>query len=363
MRGETGYRRFGARGKVLAGMCCMLLACATAQASVAVLLEQPYGKLGRFDPGGHSAIYLDHVCAASPVELRPCRAGELGVVISRYDGIAHYDWVAIPLMAYLYAVDSAEDIPETMDKPAEVLLRDRYRRAHLELVAPDTADGRAPEGNWYELAGSAYDRTIYGFSVKSTPEQDVGLIAEFNDSKNVARYNGVYANCADFSRVVLNRFYPHAVRRNYIADLGVTSPKSVARGLAHYSAKHPGTDLQVFMIPQVKGTLPRSHPAEGVTEGILKRYSVPLVVLSPATTAAVFVAYVGHGRFSMPKDPIVLDLHDATSTAFLEEEPAVAEPGAAKTPLSAAPAGPVAPVAVRTTLGATAMATAPGSSN
>jgi len=48
---------------------------------------------------------------------------------------------------------------------------------------------------------------------------------------------------------------------------------------------------------------------------------VPLVVLSPATTAFVFAAYVGHGRFSMPKDAVVLDLHDAATTAFLEAEP------------------------------------------
>src|SRR6201995_258178 len=57
----------------------------SARASVSLLLEQPYGGLGMFNPTGHAAVYLDHVCAASPLELRPCRPGELGVVISRYD--------------------------------------------------------------------------------------------------------------------------------------------------------------------------------------------------------------------------------------------------------------------------------------
>ncbi len=339
MRAQAGYRKIGAKGKVLAVLCGAMLACASAQASVAVLLEQPYGKLGIFDPGGHSAIYLDHVCAASPTELRPCHEGELGVVISRYDGIQNYDWLAMPLMAYLYAVDTAAEIPAVMDKAAEAQLRDQYRRAHLESVAPDSADGKAPDGNWYELAGAAYDRTIYGFSVKSTPEQDAQLIAEFNDRRNVTRYNGVYSNCADFTRTTINRFYPHAVRRNYIGDLGMTSPKSVARGLAHYSAKHPEVGLQVFMIPQVKGSLPRSHSAQGVAEGILKRYSVPLVVLSPTTTAMVLVAYVGHGRFSMPKDAVVLDLHDAAATAFLEEEPVPDMAGPESSPVTASAAG------------------------
>jgi len=69
-----------------------------ARAAVAVLVEQPYGKLNLFNPGGHSAVYLDHVCAESPLKLRPCRPGELGMVISRYDGIGGYDWVAMPLV-------------------------------------------------------------------------------------------------------------------------------------------------------------------------------------------------------------------------------------------------------------------------
>jgi hypothetical protein len=302
----------------------MALICASAHASVAVLLEQPYGKLGHFYPSGHSAVYLDHVCADGPTKLRMCSPGELGVVLSRYDGISDLDWIAMPLTAYLYSVDSPAKIPATMDKAGEIAIRDAYRRAHLETIAPDAADGAMPEGNWYELVGSAYDRTIYGFSMKTTAEQDEALIAEFNDRKNVQRYNGFFRNCADFSRTVINRFYPHAVRRNYIADLGMTSPKQVARGISHYAKKHPEAGLQVFMIPQVKGTLPRSHAAVDLAEGILKRYSIPLTVLSPETTAVVFLAYVGHGRFAMPKDAVVLDLQDASSTAFLEED--VVEP-------------------------------------
>jgi hypothetical protein len=307
--------------QLLGALCGLALACASARASVAVLLEQPYGKLGHFYPSGHSAVYLDHVCADGPTKLRVCGPGELGVVLSRYDGISNLDWVAMPLTAYLYAVDSPAEIPQTMDKAGELAIRDAYRRKHLESIAPDAADGNAPEGNWYELVGSAYDRAIYGFSVKTTAEQDAALIADFNDRKNVQRYNGFFVNCADFSRVVVNRFYPHAVRRNYIADLGMTSPKSVARGIAHYAKKHPTADMQVFLIPQVKGPLPRSHAAVDLAEGILKRYSIPLTVLSPETTAVVLLAYVGHGRFSMPKDAVVLDLQDASTKAFLEQTP------------------------------------------
>jgi hypothetical protein len=286
-----------------------------ARASVSLLLEQPYGGLGIFNPTGHSAVYLDHVCAASPLELRACRPGELGVVISRYDGISGYDWIAIPLVPYLYAVESPQEIPETITRDQVSTLRELYRRHKLESVAPDLPDGTSPGGNWYELVGSAYDRTIYGFSLATTPEQDARLIAMFNDRRNVQRYNGAFRNCADFARTTINFLYPHAIRRNFVADFGLTTPKSVARGLSHYASKHPGTDFHVFRVPQIAGSLPRSFEIQGVTESLLKRYGVPLVVLSPIATGVVFIAYMGHGRFDMPRHAPLLDLHPPTLDA------------------------------------------------
>lgn len=296
--------------QILLASLVFLLAASTAHAAVAVLLEQPYGKLNLIDPAGHSAVYLDHVCAETPLKLRQCRPGELGVVLSRYDGIGNHDWVAMPLLPYLYAVNAPSEIPQTIDRAGESQLRETYRQRYLQLIAPNRPDGSVPSGNWYELMGSAYDRTIYGFRVNTTAEQDARLIATFNDHKNVADYNGAFRNCADFARTMINRFYPHAVRRNYIADLGLTSPKSVARSLSHYAAKHPEIGFEVFIIPQVKGDLPRSHANTDLAEGILKRCGVPLTVMSPALTAVVFAAYLGNGRFAMPKDAPLLNLSD-----------------------------------------------------
>jgi hypothetical protein len=283
-------------------------------ASVSLLLEQPYGGLGLFNPTGHSAVYLDHVCAASPLELRPCRPGELGVVISRYDDISGYDWIAVPLLPYLYAVESADDIPTTVNREQVSVLRELYRRHELESVAPDLPDGNAPPGNWYELVGSAYDRGIYGFSLATTPEQDAALIAMFNDRRNEQRYNGAFRNCADFARTTINFLFPHAIRRNFVADFGLTTPKSVARALTHYASKHPEVQFQVFRVPQIPGSLPRSREVQGVTESLLKRYGLPLIVLSPIATGVVFVAYLGHGRFDMPRHAPLLDLHPQTVT-------------------------------------------------
>jgi hypothetical protein len=71
-----------------------------AHASVALLMEEPYGTFGAVNPTGHAAIYLNHVCAETPVQLRACHEGEYGVVISRYHKVDGLDWVAIPLVPY-----------------------------------------------------------------------------------------------------------------------------------------------------------------------------------------------------------------------------------------------------------------------
>src|SRR6185312_5981335 len=112
-----------------------------AHADAALLMEEPYGRFGAINPTGHAAIYLNHVCADSPTRLRVCRAGEPGVVISRYHKIAGYDWLAIPLVPYLYAVERVDDIPDTADAELQAQLRDTYRREHLTELAPDIAAG------------------------------------------------------------------------------------------------------------------------------------------------------------------------------------------------------------------------------
>src|SRR6266581_6813680 len=132
-----------------------------AGASATLLVEEPYGKLGFFTATGHAAVYLSGVCAETPVVLRPCAPGETGIVLSRYDGVGGYDWVAIPLIPYLYAVERPEDIPLFANAKMALFLRDRYRRKYLEDVAPDGKGGETPGGNWYQLVGSSYDRTIY----------------------------------------------------------------------------------------------------------------------------------------------------------------------------------------------------------
>jgi len=151
-----------------------------ARSAATLLLEEPYGKMGFFTATGHAGVYLSGVCADSPVILRRCAPGELGAVLSRYDGIAGYNWIATPLIPYLYAVERPEDVPLFADAKMVAFLRDRYRRKYLEALAPDLQSGETPGGNWYELVGSSYDRAIYGFEIETTPAQDAALIQKYN---------------------------------------------------------------------------------------------------------------------------------------------------------------------------------------
>ena len=203
----------------------LVLGAGAAQASVTLLLEEPYGNFGGLTPTGHASIYLSRVCAASPISLRRCRPGEQGVVISRYHRVGGYDWIAVPALPYLYAVDRPGEVPTSVT-PAEVAaLRDRYRRINLEAVAPDAASGRTPNGDWTQLVGAAYDRTIYAFGIETTEQQDDQFIRKFNSGKNREHFNLLFHNCADFVRQAVDFYYPHAIHRSLMLDAGIMTPK------------------------------------------------------------------------------------------------------------------------------------------
>lgn len=291
---------------------CLCAVAACAHASVALLMEGSYGKFGAMNPTGHAAIYLNHVCADSPIALRPCHNGEYGVVISRYHKIDGYDWIAMPLVGYLYAVNDVSEIPPSVDREKVEALRNAYRKEHLLDLAPSTRRGRAPKGEWIQLVGSSYDRTIHGFQVDSTPEQDQRFVAIFNDRRNVGHFNLLFHNCADFSRVVLDIYMPHAIHRNFIADVGLMTPKQVARSLVKYSQKYPEVHMTAFIIPQVPGSIPRSHAVDGVGESLVKskKFLIPLTILAPEVTGGVVVAYLADGRLKLPKGTPVFNIGD-----------------------------------------------------
>jgi hypothetical protein len=268
----------------------VLAACLPVHAQLTLLLEEPYSRDGTFAGTGHAAVYLARVCAVTAVVLRRCREGETGVVLSRYHGLAGYDWLAVPLIPYLYAVKTADEIPLFADSKLVAFLRQQYL-PELKLIPPESSNGR-PAGPWYELLGSAYDRTLYGFRLSTSPQQDDELIGKLNSSRNRDSYNLVTRNCADFVRQIINFYYPKAVHRSVIGDLGVTTPKQAAKSLVHYSKHHPEVRLTTFVIPQVPG-LKRSKRVHGVLESVLfaKKYMTAVLVLHPVVAGSMEVAY------------------------------------------------------------------------
>lgn len=288
----------------------LLMGCAPmARADAALLLEEPYGHFGAFTATGHAAVYLTRVCAESPTQLRRCTEGETGVVLSRYNKIAGRDWLAIPLIPYLYAVEGSDEIPLFANPKIVAFLRNQYRKKHLEEVAPDDDTGEPPEGNWTQLVGAAYDRTIYGFEIETSADQDDRFIRDYNSRANRSHFNLLAHNCADFAAGVINFYYPGTLHRNLIADVGITTPKQISRLLVKFSAHHAELESSSFVVPQVPGTMPRSTPVHGVVESVLKskKYLLPVVALHPIITGCLAAAYVGNGRFDPKRQAMVLE--------------------------------------------------------
>jgi hypothetical protein len=311
---RSGQGIYRALGLISLSLIC-LVGASPARGEVALLVEEPYGFFGSINPTGHSAIYLNHVCAESPTLLRRCQPGETGVVISRYSRIRSLDWVAIPLLPYLYAVEQAADVPQWAEAASVGEMRKTYAEAHLASLVSATK-GYDTKNVWPQLLGVAYIRKIYSFEIATTDEQDDLLIAEYNGKANLSHFNLFTNNCADFSRRLLNFLYPHAVGRNIIADIAITTPKQLAKSLVNYAHRHDELELSKVVIPQVPGTIPRSHTPRGVVESLLKtkKYAVPIAVFHPYVLAGIAVTYLTNGRFEFAKNAPEIPVTDQEQT-------------------------------------------------
>jgi hypothetical protein len=311
----------------------------------ALFLEQPYGVFGTLNPTGHAAIYLDRVCADTPVRLRLCRADEEGVVISRYKGMGGYDWVAIPLIPYLYSVEDPENVPAKVDAETVERLRQHYKEVGLGDWGEHLPPGNFFNGGWTQLVGTAYDRRTYAFRFETTREQDLALIAELNDRPNVSHFNILFRNCADFDRLVLKHYFPKDFGRTIFPDAGITTPKRVAYGLVKYAKKHPETQLTVMEIPQVPGYRRDSRAIHGVAESLLVNgYVIPIIVLNPYIAGGIFADYLVRGRYKLvPKD---VETVDATHLGLLTNDSVSVDTALAGDPGAATVGDPVTSDAV-----------------
>jgi len=293
---------------VLLGLAALATVPSLGHAQAALLMAEPYGFFGSVNPTGHNAIYFERICAETPTRLRRCRAGELGTVISRYQGINGYDWVAIPLVPYLYAVENTSQIPAHVDRQTVRELRSRYHESHLLGLGSNLHPGNFVRGGWTELIGLSYERRIFAFRFETTEAQDDAFIARMNGDKNHSQFNLLFNNCSDFARQTLNFYFPHTFRRSAFPDAGMTTPKQIAFKLVRYSRKHPEIQLTVFEIPQTPGYRRLSRSNKNIAESLVTTvYAVPIAVMNPYLAGGIFVDYFVRGRSHLiPKHPQML---------------------------------------------------------
>jgi hypothetical protein len=318
---------------ILMFLALLLPICQRSHAQAALLMEEPFGFFGFMNPTGHDAVYFQRICAETPVKLRRCAPGESGAVITRYQGIADYDWIAMPLLPYLYAVESASDVPTHADPKAVTDLRDKYHEAHLASLGKDVPRGGNVKRGWSQFVGVAYDRRVYAFRFATTEGQDDALIAEMNAEANRSRFNLLYRNCADFNREILNFYFPRTFQRSILPDGGITTPRQVTYKLLRYARKHPETQLAAFDIPQVPGNRHRSRANKSIVHSLITSgYVVPLAFISPYIVGGVVADYLLWGRYP-------LGLKDAQILTPENMAP-LTSPGPVQSPLNAsAPVG------------------------
>jgi hypothetical protein len=139
-----------------------------ADASLTVLVGEPFDTFGTLLPVGHATLYLDRVCADGPLKVRMCQPGEsVGVAISRYDHIGPYDWLATPILQFLYATDRAQDTLPYATPKAVAGLREQYRHDFLNDLFPDETEHTPENSEWWESAGMAYTRRLWGYQLAS----------------------------------------------------------------------------------------------------------------------------------------------------------------------------------------------------
>jgi hypothetical protein len=258
-------------------------------------------------------------------------------VVSRYQGIGNLDWVAIPLIPYLYSVENPSDVPARVDRETVKRLRDRYHEAHLLGLGMNIPAGNIARGGWTELVGVSYERRIYAFRFETTEEQDDAFIAKMNQGENVSHFNLLFNNCSDFARRILNSYFPGTFPRSVFPDAAMTTPKQITYKLVRYGRRHPDAHLTVFEIPQIPGLRRPSRSNKSIAESLATTgYAVPIALTNPYLAGGLFVDYMVRGRFHLiPKHPQLLgpnDLSALTLPGLAAQNPSSAStqaPGAA----------------------------------
>lgn len=294
-----------------------------AYGDVGVLLNESLDtSFARISGTGHSAVYFSSICADSPVKLRLCLPGEQGSVMSNYTTLGEdqpFEWNIVPLSIYLYGVEDPRNRPLFASQKIKHVLEERYREKFLSAQCTSHSCRTSNGAEWREMVGATLERSIYMFVVDTTSEQDQALIDEFNALPNQNRFNGITRNCAEFSRRILNTYFPHSARADYLNDFGLITPKAIARSFTHFGERHPEAHLRVVHFAQLPGTIKRSSECRNASEQLYhsKKLLVPMIVFANHELPFFAASYLLTGRFNPEHE---LEHHPTAETSDLEQQ-------------------------------------------
>jgi hypothetical protein len=309
-REESLLQRVLTKGLISLALTLVLacLMCPRARGDVGIVLNESLGvSVDRISGTGHSAVYFSRICPESPVRLRLCRPDENGSVMSNYINIGEpqgFEWNIVPLNIYLYGVEDPRFRPLFGSYKIKELLEERYRTKYLAGYCDGPPCSTSSKAEWREMVGATLIRGMYIFVIDTTVEQDEALIAQFNASPNQNHFNGVTRNCANFTKRVINTYFPHAASTDYLNDFGMTTPKAIARSLVRYTDRNPELNLRVLHFAQVPGTIKRSSDVRSVTEQLYrsKKLLIPMLVFADYAVPAVAASYLLTGRFNPERE-------------------------------------------------------------
>ena len=293
------------RSLAIALVLCSWLCCTgRARGDVGIVLNESLDtSVARITGSGHSAVYLSRICPASPVKLRLCGPHEQGSVMSNYTTLGEdkpFEWNIVPLSVFVYGVPDPQSRPLFTSWKIKNALEENYREKVLSDYCTGHSCQTSGKAEWREMVSASSERTLYILIVSTTIEQDRALIEKFNDAPNVNHFNGATRNCADFTRNLIDTYFPHAAHRDVMNDFGMTSPKAVARSFARYAHARPETQYYVLHFAQLPGTIKRSTECRDGTEQLYrsKKLLVPMAFFAWHELPVAVGSYMLTGRFN-----------------------------------------------------------------
>ena len=206
---------------------------------------------------------------------------------------------------------SAQPVPIRLDRrghDAALWVADAEARTGERGGEPGAQAGvrrclpRTPHAYWRDLVNTTTSRDVYIFAVHTTREQDQDFVQRVNALPNRNRYRTITYNCADFTRDMINLYFPHAVHRDVLNDVGMMGPKAAARSFTHYAARHRELGFYVLHFSQQPGVAERCGTARAGTEMAFHepKYMLPAILIGDHEVAGSFlVAYFLTGRFGL----------------------------------------------------------------